>query len=86
MLKRLKYLVMLNLLPGAVYLFLRLLGRSMSIRQVNREAIDRLWREGEASSSAFGMADCSPCLLLLPEGPQKCSSPATRTASSLPGW
>lgn len=53
MLRRLKYLVMLHLLPGMVYLFLVLLGRSMSVRQVNKEAIDRLWREGQGAIVCF---------------------------------
>lgn len=53
MFKRLKYLVMLNVLPGMVYLFLLLLGRSMKITQVNREAIDRLWHDGTSVIVCF---------------------------------
>lgn len=53
MLKRLKYLVMLNVLPGIVYLFLLLLGRSMRFREVNREAVDRLWLDGRSVIVCF---------------------------------
>jgi lysophospholipid acyltransferase (LPLAT)-like uncharacterized protein len=51
--KRLKYLIMLNVLPGMVYLFLLLLRRSMSFKQVNREAIDRLWLDGRSVIVCF---------------------------------
>jgi lysophospholipid acyltransferase (LPLAT)-like uncharacterized protein len=53
MFKRLKYLVMLDVLPGMVYLFLLLLGRSLRIRHVNKEPIDRLWQEGRSVIACF---------------------------------
>jgi hypothetical protein len=53
MFRRLKYLIMLNALPPVVYLFLLLLGRTMSIRHVNREAIDRLWQKGQSVIACF---------------------------------
>ena len=40
-------LLMLNLLPPVVYLFLVLLRATLRIEHVNREAVDRLWQEGE---------------------------------------
>jgi len=53
MLKRLKYLIMLNLLPPAVYLFLILLGATMRITQVDREKADRLWGDGQGVIVCF---------------------------------
>ncbi len=53
MFRRLKYLIMLNVLPGIVYLFLLLLGWSVRIRHVNKEAIDRLWQEGRGVIACF---------------------------------
>jgi lysophospholipid acyltransferase (LPLAT)-like uncharacterized protein len=44
---------MLNVLPGMVYFFLLLLGRSMKIAQVNREAVDRLWNENKSVIVCF---------------------------------
>ncbi|HUJ70078.1 MAG TPA: lysophospholipid acyltransferase family protein [Syntrophorhabdales bacterium] len=53
MLKRLKYLIMLNLLPPAIYLFLLLLGATMRITQVNREKADRLWQDRQGVIVCF---------------------------------
>ncbi len=53
MFKRLKYLIMLHLLPPVVYLFLVLLGSTMRIKQVDREKADRLWRDGQGVIACF---------------------------------
>ena len=53
MLKRLKYLVLINLLPGAIYLFLLALGVSFRIRHVNKDGIDRLYRERRSAIVCF---------------------------------
>jgi lysophospholipid acyltransferase (LPLAT)-like uncharacterized protein len=53
MFKRVKYLIMLRVLPPIVYVFLLLLGRTMSIRHVNREVLGRLGENGQAAIVCF---------------------------------
>lgn len=53
MFKRAKYAIMLNVLPPMVYLFLILLRATVKIEHVNREAADRLWRQGENVIACF---------------------------------
>jgi lysophospholipid acyltransferase (LPLAT)-like uncharacterized protein len=53
MLKRLKYAIMLNLLPPVVYLFLLLLRATVRIEHVNREAIEPLLRGEEGFIACF---------------------------------
>jgi lysophospholipid acyltransferase (LPLAT)-like uncharacterized protein len=53
MLKRLKYAVMLNLLPPIVYLFLLFLRITIKIEHVNKEGIDRLRERKEGMLACF---------------------------------
>lgn len=53
MFKRVKYLIMLRILPPVVYVFLLLLGRTMSISHVNRKAVDRSGEESRGSIVCF---------------------------------
>ena len=46
MLKGLKYALLLHLLPPVAYLFLVILRATLTITQVNREPVDRLWQQG----------------------------------------
>ncbi len=53
MFKRLKYALLLHLLPPVVYLFLLVLRATLTITQVNRESVDRLWRQGDNIIACF---------------------------------
>src|SRR5208283_2979066 len=53
MLRDLKYALLLNLLPPVVYLFLVLLRATIRIEHVNREAVERLWQQGENIIACF---------------------------------
>ena len=53
MLRDLKYALLLNLLPPVVYLFLVLLRATLRIEHVNREAVERLWQQGENIIACF---------------------------------
>jgi lysophospholipid acyltransferase (LPLAT)-like uncharacterized protein len=53
MLKRLKYAIMLNLLPPVVYFFLLLLKATVGIEHVNREAVEPLMRGGKGYIACF---------------------------------
>ena len=51
--RRVKQALLVGLLPPVVYLFLILLRTTLRIRHVNREAVDRLWRNGENIIACF---------------------------------
>jgi lysophospholipid acyltransferase (LPLAT)-like uncharacterized protein len=53
MLKRLKYAIMLNLLPPVTYLFLLILKATIKIEHANREAIEPFWQRGESYLACF---------------------------------
>lgn len=53
MLKRIKHSVMLYLLPPLVYLFLHALRATWRIEHVNRQAVGRLWQQGENVIACF---------------------------------
>ena len=53
MLRGLKYALLLNLLPPVVYLFLVLLRATLRIEHVNRQGVERLWRQGENVIACF---------------------------------
>ena len=65
MFKDLKYTLLLCLFPPVAYVFLVLLRATFTIEHVNRERVERLREHGRMSSPVSGMADCSPCLLLI---------------------
>jgi lysophospholipid acyltransferase (LPLAT)-like uncharacterized protein len=53
MLKRLKYAIMLNLLPPVVFLFLLFLRATIKVEHVNKEGIDRLRERREGMLACF---------------------------------
>ncbi len=53
MFKDLKYALLLHLLPPIVYLFLVILRATLTITQVNKEPVDRLWQRGENIIACF---------------------------------
>ena len=53
MLKGLKYALLLRLLPPVAYLFLVILRATLTITQVNRGPVDRLWQQGDNIIACF---------------------------------
>jgi lysophospholipid acyltransferase (LPLAT)-like uncharacterized protein len=53
MLKGLKYALLLYLLPPVAYFFLVILRATLTITQVNRGPVDRLWQQGENIIACF---------------------------------
>lgn len=53
MFKELKYFLLLEILPPVVYLVLLMLRATLRVSEMNRDAVDTLWRGGETVIACF---------------------------------